>query len=185
MKKLRQLGTNKIRSFEFQVFSTGLEFIHHIHRKTRRCKQINELISDCFPKFFSSRKVLSFSEQFKILINKRHILDENLQTFLILHGGRNVVAFAQIYKDPKDKKFKLINLCRDKRSKGMGTQLCIMIYQHLVENDITSLVYLNVSAENTKLIQYYEKLGWENTHSQHTPQTEDKKPTLELKYFIF
>ncbi len=161
-------------------------------------QQLNNLLQNSFPLQLPMSS--SFVENMKLMVKKKHIDPNNVITILAIipthtthttHTTRtthstlsvkSIVGCVQIVIQSNT--YTIINLCRIKgdRFRGIGKYLLKYSINHIRKISNVKIIYLSVSANNTKLQEYYQKLGWVKTHEYDF--SSDTEPAFKMMYIL-
>jgi len=162
-------------SFTVHVCESPKNFYHTLRRNSfkKRRRQLDNLMSGCFPKYL---KNVSFIKQFSKLYKQNHFKNTKLVSFVAVRHHR-VIGFVQLCCPQNKNKTTIMNLCRKKGYKGTGAELLHQAVTYAIFTLNVTKIYLKVSINKQKLIQYYETFGW-TIHK-------NKKNAIEMIYQTF
>jgi GNAT superfamily N-acetyltransferase len=154
------------------IYSTVLNFIEQFEENNEANAALQALIRRSFPKHFGNDeptliqylKRNTYYGQLKDVKPRYRFDNEDVTSYVAFDDGK-VVGFAQTVLEKGDRrgirKLRLINLCRVryKRYKGLGAALMAKVNEYSRTEGHT-IIYLSVTAKNSKLQLYYQTLGW-------------------------
>jgi len=171
------------------VFNSITELVDTFNDKPNLKNQLDELMQTSFPLQLPLSS--SFIDNMKLMVKKGKIDSKKVITILAVlprNGNYIITGCIQLVKSNTNvgkTLFTIINLCRFKNNvfKGTGKLLldCAFKYVRNVSPK-TKHVYLSVSANNTKLQEYYQKLGWIKTHEYD--YSSDSEPAFKMVYIL-
>lgn len=195
--KIPKLQLDKVDDYKLIMFNTVDKLIDACNSNNNLKKQLDNLMKECFPKYFPLGG--SFIENMQSMLNKKLINSSTISTLLVVKISSTptpkdttlkqkpifsdkIVGCVQLIKDSNE--CKLINLCRKNHSsyRGLGSYILNCAIDYIRNYTKYRVIKLSVRANNTKLQQYYQTLGW--THTYNYDDSNVDEPAFEMIYFL-